>query len=475
MASENAHIDDNSRNTLTALANDGSGDIYNARVNPTTRAWIVEGDLISTNTQIGSTIPGGTAGSVLFLGPGGTLDQDNADFYYNPVAHFLGLGTDLPAATLHVVGSIEFDLGGDATGDMYYRDSSGQLVPLAIGTQGQVLEVNAGVPAWVNSSVSGSGYVTIESNGTPLTARDTMNFSTLFAVTDSASPARTNIDINVANLAANSTFVTDLVANTTFTNDLANNANFYSTLAGNSSFISALTSNSTFQSGIVNIVNTSGSISINLATQVTGLLNGSNINQGSLSLGSIGGTLNLATQVSGVLPVTHGGTGQSSLTAYAPLFGGTSGTGNVQSGTVGTAGQVLTSNGASSLPTFQSVPGTGYFVTSGQASTLSNTGSVTISHTLGVAPKYVKIHATSYSSAAGAVTANASYGVYDVLGNAYNTVYSNTNSTTTVLESQDQNGFIHGTVTSVSSTQVVISLTSSSSTVRCGYVAELVA
>jgi hypothetical protein len=54
--------------------------------------------------------------------------------------------------------------------------------------------------------------------------------------------------------------------------------------------------------------------------------------------------------------VADGGTGVSSLTAYAPVFGGTTGTGAVQSGTVGTAGQVLTSNGAGALPTMQSQP-----------------------------------------------------------------------------------------------------------------------
>lgn len=53
------------------------------------------------------------------------------------------------------------------------------------------------------------------------------------------------------------------------------------------------------------------------------------------------------------LPVAGGGTGVASLTAYAPIFGGTTGTGAVQSGTVGTSGQVLTSNGAGALPTFQ--------------------------------------------------------------------------------------------------------------------------
>ena len=51
--------------------------------------------------------------------------------------------------------------------------------------------------------------------------------------------------------------------------------------------------------------------------------------------------------------VADGGTGVSSFTVYAPLYGGTTTTGPIQSGTVGTAGQVLTSNGAGALPTFQ--------------------------------------------------------------------------------------------------------------------------
>ena len=57
---------------------------------------------------------------------------------------------------------------------------------------------------------------------------------------------------------------------------------------------------------------------------------------------------------SSVIDPTIGGTGVASMTAYAPLFGGTSSTGPIQSGSVGTSGQVLTSNGAGALPTMQS-------------------------------------------------------------------------------------------------------------------------
>lgn len=58
------------------------------------------------------------------------------------------------------------------------------------------------------------------------------------------------------------------------------------------------------------------------------------------------------------LVVASGGTGASSLTAYAVICGGTTATGTVQSiAGLGTSGQVLTSNGAGSLPTFQDSTG----------------------------------------------------------------------------------------------------------------------
>ena len=54
------------------------------------------------------------------------------------------------------------------------------------------------------------------------------------------------------------------------------------------------------------------------------------------------------------LPVASGGTGVSSNTAYAVLCGGTTATNPIQSiASVGTTGQVLTSNGAGALPTMQ--------------------------------------------------------------------------------------------------------------------------
>ncbi len=58
----------------------------------------------------------------------------------------------------------------------------------------------------------------------------------------------------------------------------------------------------------------------------------------------------------GQLGVARGGTAAASFTAYSVICGGTTSTGALQSvASVGTSGQVLTSNGASALPTFQTV------------------------------------------------------------------------------------------------------------------------
>jgi hypothetical protein len=70
------------------------------------------------------------------------------------------------------------------------------------------------------------------------------------------------------------------------------------------------------------------------------------------------------TLTAGTLPVAAGGTGRATATAYALVCGGTTSTGALQSvASVGTTGQLLTSNGAGALPTFQ----TAAFATSGEA------------------------------------------------------------------------------------------------------------
>lgn len=77
--------------------------------------------------------------------------------------------------------------------------------------------------------------------------------------------------------------------------------------------------------------------------------------------------------------VANGGTGGATHTAYAVVCGGTTSTGALQSiAGVGTSGQVLTSNGAGALPTFQTGGGvTSATGTANQITVSAATGAVT--------------------------------------------------------------------------------------------------
>jgi len=91
-----------------------------------------------------------------------------------------------------------------------------------------------------------------------------------------------------------------------------------------------------------------------LSTGITGTLAITNGGTGSTSTTYC----NLTTNVTGTLPVANGGTGRTTNTAYAVICGGTTTGGAEQSiASVGTAGQILTSNGAGALPTFQDAGG----------------------------------------------------------------------------------------------------------------------
>jgi len=72
-------------------------------------------------------------------------------------------------------------------------------------------------------------------------------------------------------------------------------------------------------------------------------------------------------------PVVEGGTGDASFTPYAVITGGTTSTAALQSiASVGTAGQLLTSNGAGILPTFQTAAGASISITGDSGGALTS-------------------------------------------------------------------------------------------------------
>ncbi len=89
--------------------------------------------------------------------------------------------------------------------------------------------------------------------------------------------------------------------------------------------------------------------------------------------------------LTGVLLVPHGGTGDSSFTPYSVICGGTTSTGNLQNVTgVGTAGQILTSNGAGSLPTWQTGASTSISITGDSGGTITGSSFIFTGGTTGL-------------------------------------------------------------------------------------------
>lgn len=96
----------------------------------------------------------------------------------------------------------------------------------------------------------------------------------------------------------------------------------------------------------------------NVLSRLADVATGNVLLSGGVGVAPSWGKVDLAAHITGTLAVANGGTGRASHTAYAVICGGTTGTGAQQSiAGVGTSGQVLTSNGASALPTFQTVSG----------------------------------------------------------------------------------------------------------------------
>ena len=74
--------------------------------------------------------------------------NSGADNFFNGQ---VGIGaTPNGSNILTVSGGMRLNLGSDATGDLFYRNSSGNIARLGVGINGQVLTLNSGLPSWQN-------------------------------------------------------------------------------------------------------------------------------------------------------------------------------------------------------------------------------------------------------------------------------------------------------------------------------------
>ena len=74
--------------------------------------------------------------------------------------------TNKTLSSTNTIGGVTIAVGSDATGDLHYRNASGVLTRLAVGTGSQVLGVSGGLPAWVTNAASLTVGSTSISGGT---------------------------------------------------------------------------------------------------------------------------------------------------------------------------------------------------------------------------------------------------------------------------------------------------------------------
>lgn len=78
---------------------------------------------------------------------------------------------------------IQFILGSDAPGDLYFRSASGPVARLGIGTNGQQLVVDQGLPGWADRSALNWSLVTATSQAAVVNGGYLINAAALSTIT----------------------------------------------------------------------------------------------------------------------------------------------------------------------------------------------------------------------------------------------------------------------------------------------------
>lgn len=161
--------------TLTLPVNDGTpGQVLTTDGSGIT-SWTT---VAAGGASIGGVVTGGTTGSVLFVGPGPVLAQDNANFFWDNTNNRLGLGIAIPTVTLDIAGNAKIadasylDFGVNMR---FFSDNSafGADVISLRPTNGTATDVSITAPGelliMANTALDGSGdwtpVISLQSNG----------------------------------------------------------------------------------------------------------------------------------------------------------------------------------------------------------------------------------------------------------------------------------------------------------------------
>jgi len=329
---------------------------------------------ITGGTIDGVTIGGTTAGAVtatLFTGPATGLTG---------TATSLSIGGNAATATSATTAT---NLAGGATGSLPYQSASGTTTLLAAGTDGYVLRLASGVPAWsadytgTVTSVSGTGTVSGISLSGTVTSSGNL---TLGGSLDLSTPPA------IGGTTANTITGTTITANTKFSGA------YFDASGSGGGALRTLGGASCLQWGAANAVNLTldgafnmnpANASISIAPTGTGTLTVNPATAGTMNNMAIGGS-----------------------TPAAGAFTTLSTTSTVSAnGSVGSSGQVLTSAGAGS-PAVWSTP-TAYATVTDDTTTNATRYPLFASVTTGnLTTEYVSSTRLQFNPSTGALTAS---------------------------------------------------------------------
>jgi len=322
------------------------GDTVSAGINPVQTT--ASGNTLITNVQISQAIAASNVnnvglsafdsasfvvdanGFVSLAGSGLAVDSFSPDSGTDPVVPTgAGLVNDKGSGSITTVGSlntITTQLTGLTNHSVLVGAGTTTITKLTVGTNGQVLIGATGADPAFATLTSSDGSVSFTTGANTLSLQVASGTAVVKTLTGNSGGAISPTAGNINTVGTGS--LTTVGSGSTLTTQLTGLTN-HNVLLG---------------AGTATITNVAPS-----ATSGVPL-----ISQGAA-----------ADPAFGTAVVAGGGTGATSFTAYAPICGGTTTTGALQSASTGqsTSGFVLTSTGASSLPTFQAASSGSAFTT----------------------------------------------------------------------------------------------------------------